>query len=103
MGIIQGNQAITLYTLRFWPWNIFSATGIEVIANMKKPINPTIMPSFMFPFFKKIELRELPEIFVNRVIILVTIEALTNISSKNPLIVSDGMFTRKSKNRPKKL
>lgn len=55
----------------------------------------------MFPRFKKIELRELPDIFINRIITLTIIEALTTISKNKPLIVYDGMFTRKSKNKAK--
>ena len=55
----------------------------------------------MFPRFRKIELSELPDIFVNRIIMLTIIEELTNISKNNPLIVSDGMFTIKSKSNAK--
>lgn len=71
------------------------------IANMKKPTSPTIIPNLTFPFFRKIELKELPDIFVNKIITLTIIEALTNISIRNPLIVLVGMLTRKSKNSAK--
>lgn len=59
------------------------------------------MPNLMLPFLRKIEPRELPEILVNRIITLTTIEALTNISSKKPFIESAGTFTMKSKNNAK--
>jgi hypothetical protein len=71
---------------------------MAVTANKKKPVNPTINPNLIFPFFKKIEPRELPEIFVNKIITLTIIEALISMSIKNPFIVSAGKFTKKSKN-----
>jgi hypothetical protein len=52
----------------------------------------------MFPLFRNIELRVLPETRVKRIIMLIIIEVLTNISKTNPFIVSDGMLIRKSKN-----
>ena len=65
---------------------------------MKNPVSPIIMPNFMFPFFRKIELNVMPEIQVKRIIMLTIIEVLTNISKTSPFIVSDGMLIRKSKN-----
>jgi hypothetical protein len=53
----------------------------------------------MFPFFKKIEPRELPENRVKRIIILTIIAVLTNISKNRVLVDPDGILIRKSMNK----
>ena len=52
----------------------------------------------MFPLFRNIELKVLPETRVKRIIVPTIIEVLTNISKTNPLIVPDGMLIKKTKN-----
>jgi hypothetical protein len=81
--------------------NINWATGIAVNANTKNPMSPTIIPNLMFPFLRKIESRELRDSFVSTIITVAIIEALTNISIKNPLGVLAGKLTSKSINRAK--
>jgi hypothetical protein len=96
IGSIHGSQAITLSKLRFWPLNKNWATGMAVTANMKNPMSPIVTPNLIFPFFRKIESRELPETIVSTMITVTIMKALVSISIRNPLGVLAGKLTRKS-------
>ncbi len=50
-----------------------------------------------FPFFKKIDAKELPEILVKMRIVATIIEVLASISKAKPVFVFDGKFTKRSK------
>jgi len=53
------------------------------------------------PFLRKIELNELPEIRVKRIIVATIIEVLATISKRSPFMVSDGRLTKRSKSMAK--
>ncbi len=65
-------------------------------AKNRKPTTPTVTPNFKFPLFTKIDLNDTPETRVRRNIMPTMIEVLSSMSETKPLIVSEGMLSRRS-------
>jgi hypothetical protein len=82
---IPGIQGITLPMLRFWPLNMYVATGMDAIAKIKKAIRPMMMPCLRFPFCRKMVGGLSPEMRDRTIIGMTTSTVLNNMLMAKPL------------------
>ena len=69
---------------------------MAVRAKNRKPATPAVTPNFRFPLLTKIDLNDAPETRVRRRINPTMMEVLNSMSETRPLMVSEGMLSRRS-------